>query len=595
MILKNLKSWAVDPALDGLLFFAQTLDEMLFDYTHESYKAPALNTRWLSTEANKVIGDIKSKILLEGNIKPLYEELSWSLKNDKVAQRILGPSFNLHAKSLISGNISLHDAEVRIQAIVDKFNNQRYIDEIKLQLSDVVRNPTGKARITELAKLFVTELINSGYDQSYIFWVVNKYFFSDSLKITAPEQIQGFLDSFDFQKKEYDVVFTGSVVFKLMQKTFEALKAEVVDKLKPVCSNYPPEREFIARKDPADVFIVFRDVKAYTPQGARKNAEMRIELIADLFGYFRHRQRPAWSAASMIIRNEDNLISILNHPLRAMHKQPDKTAAEAASLVQHTIEDLPFSPPSIARFATAIDLHGVALEANAVENQLLDLWASFETLVPKAHGDGKDRIEQLCDSIGPFFRYVYITNLIRNLVFDLIGWNRRKIGTMYRNVTEGSNLAEKTAALLCLPGHQPLRDTLFAELSRDRFLLLKNRVYNLSEAFGTADSILSMIDTHSKRVRWHIMRIYRTRNLIIHSGEVPQYTDLLVEHLHSYIDMILNCIIQVSQKNKFRTIEQAMLEIRIETELHKEKLEAAKKTPCNPTNFMEFIFGFVKP
>lgn len=38
--------WASAPSNKGLLFFAQSMEEMLFHYGHDSLKVPALNFRF---------------------------------------------------------------------------------------------------------------------------------------------------------------------------------------------------------------------------------------------------------------------------------------------------------------------------------------------------------------------------------------------------------------------------------------------------------------------------------------------------------------------------------------------------------------------
>ena len=53
-------------------------------------------------------------------------------------------------------------------------------------------------------------------------------------------------------------------------------------------------------------------------------------------------------------------------------------------------------------FSRSIDLHSAALTASAIENQMLDLWAALETLIPKSSESNKDRIVQICDQIIPF-------------------------------------------------------------------------------------------------------------------------------------------------------------------------------------------------
>lgn len=74
MLKPNLNKWGVNEELDGLLFFAQLIQEMLFDYTIDSYKAPALNTKSRCFEILTAIEDIKEEHLLSGTLKPMLEE-----------------------------------------------------------------------------------------------------------------------------------------------------------------------------------------------------------------------------------------------------------------------------------------------------------------------------------------------------------------------------------------------------------------------------------------------------------------------------------------------------------------------------------------
>ena len=52
--------------LDGLLYFGQRLDEMLFDFSIDLYKAPVLNTHFLLTEYISVYknAEIDNKYLI---------------------------------------------------------------------------------------------------------------------------------------------------------------------------------------------------------------------------------------------------------------------------------------------------------------------------------------------------------------------------------------------------------------------------------------------------------------------------------------------------------------------------------------------------
>jgi hypothetical protein len=84
-----LDNWEYSQPLEGLLFFVQRLDEMLFDYTLDSYNPPALNVPFLCIESLKTIDDIEEGVIDQNNLKHLLEELQWSLENDYASKNII--------------------------------------------------------------------------------------------------------------------------------------------------------------------------------------------------------------------------------------------------------------------------------------------------------------------------------------------------------------------------------------------------------------------------------------------------------------------------------------------------------------------------
>ena len=71
----NLNKWKYNPRLEGLLFFAQLVEELLFDYTIDVYKVPAMNSHGLSDELCQTISEVESGAIKLGAIKPIKEEL----------------------------------------------------------------------------------------------------------------------------------------------------------------------------------------------------------------------------------------------------------------------------------------------------------------------------------------------------------------------------------------------------------------------------------------------------------------------------------------------------------------------------------------
>ena len=86
--------WNSLSSMQGLLFFAQAMEEMLFHYGHDSLKVPALNFRFLCVEIQNTIRKIEDEIVDKGNMRPLIEELKDSFNNDCIAQQIFGNDFD---------------------------------------------------------------------------------------------------------------------------------------------------------------------------------------------------------------------------------------------------------------------------------------------------------------------------------------------------------------------------------------------------------------------------------------------------------------------------------------------------------------------
>ena len=72
---------------DGLLFFSQRLDEMLFSYTIDLYRVPVLNTHLLLREYISVYRD---RAINDKYLKQIYEELRDSLNSDVVISHYWG-------------------------------------------------------------------------------------------------------------------------------------------------------------------------------------------------------------------------------------------------------------------------------------------------------------------------------------------------------------------------------------------------------------------------------------------------------------------------------------------------------------------------
>lgn len=84
-----LTNWNDDCKKNGLLFFAESMEEMLFHHSHDSFKVPTLNFKFLCYDILSAIKNINSDILDAGNLVPLIDELMSFYEKDKYTLRRL--------------------------------------------------------------------------------------------------------------------------------------------------------------------------------------------------------------------------------------------------------------------------------------------------------------------------------------------------------------------------------------------------------------------------------------------------------------------------------------------------------------------------
>ncbi len=86
----KLDNWDKVLTNKGLLFYAETMEEMLFHHSHDSYKVPTLNFKFLCFDIITTIDQIDGLILDPGNLSPLIDEFMSSYKKDSVIQKLYG-------------------------------------------------------------------------------------------------------------------------------------------------------------------------------------------------------------------------------------------------------------------------------------------------------------------------------------------------------------------------------------------------------------------------------------------------------------------------------------------------------------------------
>ena len=592
MRFRSLHKWESDSSLDGLLFFAQRMDELLFDYTLDSYKPSALNAPYLCSEALGLIEDIENKVIEGANLSHVLRELEWSIQGDKLAKSLL--DIDLSYYIIHNEDTPLSEKRKRLEALSRTIGPSRYLAKCKEALVIQIDSKK-KKNIDQLARTFATTLINIGYSKSFLYKTTLDFFFlGDEPKIESTNALKDYLEFFNGKVHIYEALFLVDPLIKTVSESVRAFNVEVLDEIPEEYSEAAKEHHFEkAGEFENHEYVLIKKIRAFDHQNARSGAERKIDNLSDLYSLFYHKIQISWKREALIFRKCCDKSSSLEGPHKgAMEKGFDYKPKKAAKELNRLISSFAMHDGgSFQKFNRVADLHGICISNDVVENQLVNLWTAIETLVPSHIGGNK--IGSIINFILPFVVVGYIKRIIERFVADLFLWDKNITRKTLNRVpnSQGRNIYERALNLLALECNQELRSGLYTSLKD--FHLLRFRAFALSEILSSAENIKGLIELHKKKVSWQIRRIYRTRNLIVHSGRTPRYTETLIENGHDYLDQMMQGVMRYSCDDyKTQTLEQVFELAKIREIQFERTLSSI--TEMNEQNIV-FLCGYEKP
>jgi len=569
---RSLRKWSNPENLEGLVFFAQLCEELLFDYSLDTYKPSALNTATLLWEAYQLIGDIEEEHIDQNNLKFVTSELVENLRKDAVAKSLLDVSTETLAKRLLDEQTPLTDLKTTIEILAAQIPLSRYKTKVEELILSAVDQGNEKNKIRSLARTYITTLVNIGFSTRHLYPTFRSFFFTGKGHISSASMISELFEQLSVEQNIYTVVFEANHIFN-----------EIEDS----CGDTYAKDHGFGGDDCNGPFLILNEIKALDVFSARYSAERRVEMLGTLTSLFHHKEQPFWSEKALVINTSKNKANITNPPENPMLMCADLRTPQAAVRLKSFITGFSMSEEhSFKKFTRVTELHSLALKSDSPENQLLNLWIALETIVPSKLGRSKAKINNVIDSIIPFLNLDYLDTLTGNLTKDICRWDNIRLNKRLKDIV-GSSRKDQLLRLLLLPENENAKLGLYDDLGH--FYLLRNRAHYFSESLKSTNNILNLLEAHADRVSLQLRRIYRTRNKIVHSGHAPNFTRILIQNAHDYLDIVTNSIARLaSEGNKINTIDQAFKYAEIR---YTEYSDLLKSVDCNidNTNIDEYL------
>ena len=547
--------WEEGYEQDGLLYCAQRIEEMLMSYTSHLYKVPVYNSFLLCIEYFNVYDLVKEKLVDASHLSNILQEFIDTFSSDIVISNQFSTSEIQQLVGKLTG-ISLPEQRKMMNYLFHVIGD--YPLWAADSLMNATKNPREKKKIEKALRSYVPMIIGLGYNPIHIYRFT-KMFFKD-YKISDEICLEKYLNHFDATEREYSVYFAAD-------KRVEQFKSILEDRLE-----ISFEKDTISEKlkyDHSKYLCINMKCSALDPNGAANRAYEIYSIFMRFYKFLGNRDED-WCGDKALVQDVDGNIEFPNLKpgsyVIAKDYDDNTLGRNSERIINKLLENTAGNDFYI--IDKIITTHNTAIESHDAKNAFLNLWSIIEIIGVYDHTDSK--IKEIFRSIIPILKRNYINRVIEEL-HDYLKANIEiaEYSRILDNLELDGTEKFKIACLVILTEYEDNRKELYNILIH--YPLIRSRISWLHEdIFKDKKRYLAELSRYEQRLKWHIQRLYRVRNSIIHSGETDDNIKALVEHLHSYVDeIILEIMDRLTQENSLGSITNVLMDAQI----YMEKLE----------------------
>ena len=593
MVNKIPTSWQYTDDMENLYLFYQASEEMLSFSSPDSYRLTVHTPITLCMEAKKIYSILRSSNQINDYYKqyinPIIEELIYSIQQDTIIKAELGVRLESITTGLTTA-LENHTLLNRwINLIMKSCSFEKYISKCREIIIECISSNTEKKKLLFYTNSYYVSLINSGYNPEYLYQTVIRFFDNRNRKITSNSQIVNFLNIFTRDEREYELYLVADTYlidtfidinpkFKSFISTSkldeEVIKADLPKSgaLKAFYDNY-------CQSNRDRISMLSYKARALDPYSALEEVETYFNLLQIFTGYFKHKSEQ--KIYFDVVQKDGSRY----YPIKLRKITPNRPFTDEPVInrrISKILEAESVSHYTMQSLLSALDMHLDAINCKNDETMLRTFWTATEALFfdPSATGER----EAATYALSHILDKTYLLKVLRTIYAQIqTAISAEKLETI--GIDSFLHFIEFFSA------YTP--DSIdFKKLTTllSSHPLLRSRVYNLRKELNDSKHIREKLSTHSKRVFWQIMRIYRTRNLSTHAGLSMPYIKDILFNLHNYFDYVINYIIcKIENDEYISNISTIVFEARTDNQIYMEKLKENQE--LSKENCLYLLFG----
>lgn len=529
---------------DGILFFVQRLQEMLFHYSDDIVKAPVHNSATLIMEY--LITD-KDVSVQKYHLDYIAEELKDSLERDSIAKSCLGTD---NINRIISE--MKNDQGNLIKYLYSSLPFEVYHKKTCLYLLEKINNPNQKEEIEYALRTWIASVVYGGYRSEYIYRHLNKLF---AEVVGNPYEVaENFINHFDFEKKEY-------AVYLNFYKSVKPYKDLLSQRLEVIFEDDGNFEKIGNTKYKNESFVGKIIVKELDPYEAISEAYQRLDIFFSFYRVISNRGTQLLGKNGLVICDAEEMkLPVVTNGYKAIELEPRIN-------LESTIDNMVIGCQkkdihTYYHLQKMIRLHNMALIQPDLSDGFVNLWSILEVASSDASLDSK--IKNVVHSILPILQNDYYYKIFSSILDDLSNnLSKADMRMLFEKVKEGKDdRLHKIIAFIVLPQYEELREEFFEKL-RD-FPNIRQKIYKIYITKDNKNKMIKISDTYAQRIEWHLYRLYRVRNAIVHAGDTDRNIRVLGEHLHIYCDsVIIELITKLASNDNLSTVKDVLIDTKL--------------------------------
>ena len=282
------------------------------------------------------------------------------------------------------------------------------------------------------------------------------------------------------------------------------------------------------KKASMDETPYFVRLKATSHLSAAAEATAQCRRIVDVFNLFQNRAsikvRP-----TVLVFDAERSVTVNHYTEQLLASQPNRAALR---LTRATLTETDMEPH--LGLQNALEQHSIALATDDPKAGLVGIWTAIECLTGDERRGSPD-IGRIRQRIGPIVALRRVERIVRYLASCCHGHyrsQRTQPTEGFRRSTINYLSPRDIFEALTGPRCNPEIMGLLADVADNP--LLRYRLYRAWETFNDPLKVRKGLCASYDNVTWQLERIYRARNLTVHSGRTPRHASLLVDHAQEY-------------------------------------------------------------